>query len=86
MAQELSEFGADIKVSDNEIVIDKATLYRPKDDLYCHNDHRVVMSLAVLSSLYGGRLMGAEAVKKSFPDFFDKVKALGMEVEISDNQ
>ena len=86
MARELSEFGADIKVSDNEIVIDKATLYRPKDDLYCHNDHRVVMSLAVLSSLYGGRLMGAEAVKKSFPDFFDKVKALGMEVEISDNQ
>ena len=86
MAQELSKFGADIKVSDNEIVIDKATLYRPKDDLYCHNDHRVVMSLAVLSSLYGGRLMGAEAVKKSFPDFFDKVKALGMEVEISDNQ
>lgn len=86
MAQELSEFGADIKVSDNEIVIDKATLYRPKDDLYCHNDHRVVMSLAVLLSLYGGRLMGAEAVKKSFPDFFDKVKALGMEVEISDNQ
>ena len=86
MAQELTKFGADIKVSDNEIVIDKATLYRPKDDLYCHNDHRVVMSLAVLSSLYGGRLMGAEAVKKSFPDFFDKVKALGMEVEISDNQ
>ncbi len=86
MAQELSKFGADIRVYDNEIVINKAELYRPKDDLYCHNDHRVVMSLAVLSSLYGGRLIGAEAVKKSFPDFFDKMKALGMEVEIIDNQ
>lgn len=85
MAEELSKFGADIKVFDNEIIIDKAELYTPKDDLYCHNDHRVVMSLAVLASVYGGRLVGTEAVKKSFPDFFSKVKALGMEVETYDN-
>lgn len=86
MAQELSKFGADIEVSDNEIAVNKAELYIPKDDLYCHNDHRVVMSLAVLASYYGGRLVGTEAVKKSYPDFFSRVKALGMEVEIIDNQ
>lgn len=85
MAQELSKFGADIRVSDNEIIIDKAKLYAPKDDLYCHNDHRVVMSLSVLASVYGGRLKGTEAVKKSFPHFFSEMEALGMEVEISDN-
>ena len=85
MAQELSKFGADIEVLDNEIIINKSELYIPKDDLYCHNDHRVVMSLSVLASVYGGRLVGAEAVKKSFPDFFDKVKALGMEVDTNDN-
>lgn len=85
MAGELSKFGAHIEVYDNEIVVNKAELYTPKDDLYCHNDHRVVMSLAVLASVYGGRLKGAEAVKKSFPDFFHKVKALGMEVETDDN-
>lgn len=85
MAKELSKFGAYIKVSDNEIIVDKAKLYTPKDDLYCHNDHRVVMSLSVLASVYGGRIKGAEAVKKSFPDFFSEVKALGMEVEINDN-
>jgi 3-phosphoshikimate 1-carboxyvinyltransferase len=85
MAEELSKFGAKITVDENEIVIDKSKLYTPKDDLYCHNDHRVVMSLAVLSSVYGGRLVGAEAVKKSFPDFFQRVKVLGMEVETDDN-
>lgn len=86
MAQELSKFGAKIDVKDNEIIIDKAQLYTPKDDLYCHNDHRVVMSLAVLASVYAGSLTGAEAVKKSFPDFFSRMKALGMEVEIIDNK
>jgi 3-phosphoshikimate 1-carboxyvinyltransferase len=85
MAAELSKFGADITVSDNEIAVNKATLYIPKDDLYCHNDHRVVMSLSVLASVYGGRLVGAEAVKKSFPDFFSRVKALSLEVEINDD-
>ena len=85
MAQELSKFGADIYVGDNEIIVNKAELYTPKDDLYCHNDHRVVMSLSVLASVYGGRLIGAEAVKKSFPDFFEKTKALSLEVEIYDN-
>ncbi len=85
MAQELSKFGADIKVYDNEIVINKAELYTPKDDLYCHNDHRVVMSLAVLASAYGGTLEGAEAVAKSYPDFFSKVKSLGLETEIYDD-
>ena len=85
MAAELSKFGADITVGDNEIVVNKAELYTPKDDLYCHNDHRVVMSLSVLASVYGGRLVGAEAVKKSFPDFFSRVKALSLEVETDDN-
>ena len=85
MAKELSKFGADILVSDNEITINKAELYKPKEDLYCHNDHRVVMSLSVLASVYGGRIKGAEAVKKSFPDFFDKVKALGMNIEFNDD-
>jgi 5-enolpyruvylshikimate-3-phosphate synthase len=44
------------------------------------------MSLAVLSSVYGGRLAGTDAVKKSFPDFFQRVKALGMEVKMDDNK
>ena len=86
MAQELSKFGADIEVYDNEIVVNKAELYRPKDDLYCHNDHRVVMSLAVLASKFGGRLVGTEAVKKSFPDFFERMKALGLEFDSDDDK
>ncbi len=86
MSEELSKFGADIEVYDNEIVVNKAKLHQPKDDLYCHNDHRVVMSLAVLASVYGGRLVGTEAVKKSFPDFFDKVKALGLEFNSDDDK
>ena len=39
------------------------------------------MSLAVLLTLTGGELAGAQAVRKSFPDFFEKLKQLGIEVQ-----
>jgi 5-enolpyruvylshikimate-3-phosphate synthase len=38
------------------------------------------MSMAVLCSLTGGTIRGTEAVQKSFPDFFDRIRAIGLEV------
>ena len=40
------------------------------------------MSLAVLCSVYGGIIEGAEAVKKSYPDFFEDLYKLGIKGEI----
>ncbi len=77
MREELSSFGADITVNENEIVINKAPLHKSERILSGHNDHRVVMSLTVISSLYGGEIEGAEAVKKSYPDFFETLELLG---------
>lgn len=85
MKAELSKFGAEIEVYDDEIKIDKSTLHAPGEILSSHNDHRVVMSLAVLCSKYGGEIENAEAVSKSYPDFFEKTKALGLEMETDDD-
>lgn len=80
MARELSKFGADIDIYDDEIVIHKTELRKPEEILSGHNDHRVVMSLSVLLSKYGGIIDGAQAVKKSYPDFFSVISSLGAEV------
>ncbi len=85
MKQEISKFGADIEVYDDEIIIRKSILKSPTKILNSHNDHRVVMSLAVLCSKYGGEIENADAVKKSYPDFFSEMKKLGMEAEEYDN-
>lgn len=84
IAQELAKFGADIKISENEIVVNKANLHKPADILEGHNDHRIVMSLAVLSTRFSGKIVGAEAVNKSFPDFFSVLNSLGIEVNLYD--
>lgn len=85
MAQELSKFGAKIKVYENEIIVEKSVLHAPKEILSGHNDHRIVMSLAVLATLFGGEIEEAQAVAKSFPDFFEKIKMLGARVDLYDN-
>lgn len=80
MAEELEKFGAQVEVKENCVVVKKCDLHSPEQTLLSHNDHRIAMSLAVLMTKYGGVLDGAEAVKKSFPDFFDVMKQAGAKV------
>ncbi len=84
MAEELRKFGVSVSVNDDSVVIFPAEFHKPNEVLYGHNDHRIVMSLAVLLSITGGEIEGAEAINKSFPDFFSKISALGIGVEQCD--
>lgn len=85
MAKELRKFGADIAVNENEIIINKTELYAPKEELCSHNDHRIVMSLCVLLLKFSGVINGAEAVNKSFPEFFNKIREVSGRVTEYDN-
>lgn len=85
MKEELSKFGAKIETYENRIVISKSQLHRPEKMLSGHNDHRVVMSLSVICSVYGGEIEGSESVKKSYPDFFDVMRESGLKVIYNDD-
>lgn len=86
MAEELRKFGVSAVVYEDEIVIYPARFKAPEEALYGHNDHRIVMTEAILLTLTGGVIEGAEAVTKSFPDFFEKLTSLGIEVKEIENQ
>jgi len=47
-----------------------------------HGDHRIAMALTVAALGADGRveIQGAECVSKSYPTFFDDMRALGVEV------
>ena len=81
MAEELKKFGCRVTVYEDSVVIFPAEFHAPTVPLCGHNDHRIVMSLCVLLTLTGGVIEGAEAVSKSYPDFFTHLKALGIECE-----
>lgn len=80
MAEELKKFGANVKVYENSVVIEKTQLKPPIVPLCGHNDHRIVMALSVLAAVFGAEIDGAEAVNKSYPDFFRVIKKAGVNV------
>lgn len=78
MAEELKKFGANVKVYENSVEIEKTQLKPPIVPLCGHNDHRIVMALSVLAAVFGAEIDGAEAVNKSYPDFFRVIKKAGV--------
>ena len=81
MKQELEKMGATVSVEGNDIhVISDGGLHAPTDVIESHNDHRIAMSMAVLCSIYGGEIDGADAVNKSFPAFYEALKKVGVNI------
>ncbi|MGN1320085.1 MAG: 3-phosphoshikimate 1-carboxyvinyltransferase, partial [Acutalibacteraceae bacterium] len=78
MAAELEKFGIKVDVFDNSVTVHGGKLKTPCKTLCGHNDHRIVMALSLLCSITGGSISGAQAVSKSYPDFFSKIKSLGI--------
>lgn len=79
MQEELHKCGVEMIAADNAVSIG-GVLRPPKKPLFGHNDHRIVMALSVLLTVTGGTIEGAEAVEKSFPDFFEKLGSLGVKI------
>lgn len=80
MRAELNKFGADTQVGENTVTVRAGDLHAPNELLDGHGDHRIVMALSVLAARFGGVIDGAEQVEKSFPDFFDRLRELHVEV------
>jgi 3-phosphoshikimate 1-carboxyvinyltransferase len=79
LQQEFAKANIRIVVREDEMKIYPAPIRRAV--LNAHNDHRIAMASAILG-IGGDRITirGAEAVNKSFPQFFDVLAALGGKV------
>ena len=80
MKEELSKFGIHTETEDDSIKVG-CGINKPEQFLCGHNDHRIVMALCALCMKTGGIIEGAEAVNKSFPDFFERIKEAGADIE-----
>lgn len=82
MEQELRRCGGRIQSDGGTVTVQGGALHPPAGPFCGHNDHRVVMSCAVLALAagFGAQIDGAEAVRKSWPNFFSVIQTLGAEV------
>ena len=82
MDEELRKLGGGLIFGDNSITVPKQKLRYQGTVLDGHNDHRIVMALSVILSRIGGSIHGIQAVRKSYPGFFEDIQKLGAEVEM----
>lgn len=82
MRQELLKCGIHIEVAEDTVVVNKEELVAPGEIISSHNDHRIVMAMATVLSVVGGEIEGAQAVNKSFPEYFEAIESLGIDVEV----
>ncbi|MDD3243579.1 MAG: 3-phosphoshikimate 1-carboxyvinyltransferase [Eubacteriales bacterium] len=77
MAQVLTALGAACRELPDGLAITGGGPLRPAE-VDGYNDHRIVMAAAIAMTCgAGGVIRGAQAVEKSYPDFFDRLNALG---------
>ena len=84
MAQELAKFGITLDMEENRITVPAGSFHAPAEPLDSHNDHRIAMALSLLCSRTGGEIHCAEAVRKSFPDYWDRLRSLGLSITLTD--
>lgn len=82
MREELAKCGVELTDHGNSVTVRGGMLRTPKVPFDGHGDHRIVMSLAVLATRTGGEILGAEAVRKSYPLFCEDLGKLGIRTEI----
>lgn len=80
MQEALVLCGAELSVESDAVTVQPAALHAPAQPLSSHNDHRVAMALSLVLLRTGGTLTGADCVQKSYPDFFDDLRRLGVSI------
>lgn len=86
MVMELSKLGANIYDLKDTMEIDGVREFNGDLNLDSHNDHRIVMALAIASikCMSPIKIYNAGAIKKSYPHFFKAFEAVGGIVEYED--
>lgn len=82
MHEELSKLGGGLVFGDNSITVPRCELAYLGKPIDSHNDHRIAMAMSVILTQTGGELHGAEATRKSYPEFFEDLKRLCAKVEL----
>lgn len=85
LQEEFTKLGVDIQLSGDDMLITGAGELRSAE-VHSHHDHRIAMACAIaaLRSEQSVEIASAEAINKSYPDFFHHLSALGARVVLNE--
>ena len=84
MVKNLRLFGVDVEEKDDGMIVNgPAALRSPEAALESHGDHRIAMSMAILTTFSNGPAVidNVDCVNTSYPQFWQHMELLGGKVE-----
>jgi 3-phosphoshikimate 1-carboxyvinyltransferase len=82
MKKELEKFGAQVNITDDSLTVLPGTLITAKlIEVETYNDHRMAMAFAPLAVKMPIVIKNADVVSKSYPAFWDDLRAINFSVE-----
>jgi 3-phosphoshikimate 1-carboxyvinyltransferase len=86
LQEEFGKMGVTIKLQGDLMLIEGKSQLTGAE-VSSHNDHRIAMATAVagLKADKEVTITAADAVNKSYPEFWEHIKSLGAKVSITDN-
>jgi 3-phosphoshikimate 1-carboxyvinyltransferase len=83
LQEEFGKIGVKIELKSDEMIIHGGSEIKGTK-VHSHHDHRIAMALAVAALKANGETIieEAQAVKKSYPDFYNDLKTLGASVSL----
>jgi 3-phosphoshikimate 1-carboxyvinyltransferase len=70
--------GACVSEARDALTIEPRATYKKGQLLDSHHDHRLAMAFTVLGARIGCRVKGIESSHKSYPNFVNDMKSLGV--------
>ncbi len=86
LTEELRKMGVRIEEQEDGLLIEGRELKAAK--VFSHDDHRLAMALSIAALSAGGETVieGAECAEVSYPSFFEDIRNLGADIDITLNQ
>jgi 3-phosphoshikimate 1-carboxyvinyltransferase len=76
---EIEKFGAEVIITDDSLHLKPVSRLNPAVKIQTYQDHRMAMAFAPLALKTDLEILNPEVVSKSFPDFWEKMKVLGIQ-------
>ena len=80
MNTELTKMGASIETTNERLILSPGAAPKPGITIETYHDHRMAMAFAPLAMKTSLYIEDAGVVSKSYPDFWEDVKSLGIEL------
>lgn len=77
---ELSKLGASVQSNADSITVEPSSEIKPGITIQTYDDHRMAMAFAPLAMKVPVEIENAEVVSKSYPNFWQDLKAIGFEI------